>query len=151
MNVFQADIITGSDGRSRGCGVVIYQKPQEAARAIRELHNSTLNGRPIFVREDREQGGSGGGYRSNKSGKSKGCQLFVQNLSYDTTWRDLKDHFRQCGDVEHVDVLEYPDGRKKGCGTVRFYQAEDAKEALETLDGVELMGRDLAIKIDHKA
>lgn len=150
-NVDKADIITGSDGRSRGCGVVIYQKPQEAARAIRELHNSTLNGRPIFVREDREQGGSGGGYRSNKSGKSKGCQLFVQNLSYDTTWRDLKDHFRQCGDVEHVDVLEYPDGRKKGCGTVRFYQAEDAKEALETLDGVELMGRDLAIKIDHKA
>jgi RNA recognition motif-containing protein len=38
-NVDQADILTGEDGRSKGCGVVTYQNPQGANRAIRELQN----------------------------------------------------------------------------------------------------------------
>lgn len=141
-NVDQANILTGEDGRSKGCGIVQYQKPQDANRAIRELQNSMLNGRPIFVREDREQGGGGG---------AGGCQLFVGNLSFDTSWRELKDHFRQCGDVERADVMEAPDGRKKGFGTVRFYRQKDAQNAIRRLNGVELQGRRLEVRLDHKA
>jgi len=152
-NVDKADVITGGDGRSKGCGVVTYQKPQEAARAIRELQDSMLNGRPIFVREDREKSHQSGRPYSNSknSGGGKGCQLFVSNLSFDTTWMELKEHFLAAGDVDHVDVLEYPNGRKKGTATVRFFNAEDAENAVATLNGVDLMGRDLAIKIDSKA
>lgn len=162
-NVDKADIITGSDGRSKGCGVVTYQKAQDATRAINELQDSILNERPIFVREDREHGkknsgrsNRGGGYRGGgggvfSGGAESGCQLFVSNLSFDTTWRELKDHFRQAGDVEHVDVLEYPNGRKKGTAIVRFSNEEDAANATETLNGVELMGRDLGVKIDQNA
>lgn len=164
-NVDKADIITGSDGRSKGCGVVTYQKAQDATRAINELQDSILNERPIFVREDREHGkknsgrsNRGGGYRGGgggggvfSGGVESGCQLFVSNLSFDTTWRELKDHFRQAGDVEHVDVLEYPNGRKKGTAIVRFSNEEDAANAIETLNGVELMGRDLGVKIDQNA
>lgn len=40
--------------KSKGCGIVEYETPQEAARAIRELADSELQGRPILVREDRE-------------------------------------------------------------------------------------------------
>lgn len=40
--------MSSDDGRSKGCGLVLYQKPQDAARAIRELQNSELHGRPIF-------------------------------------------------------------------------------------------------------
>jgi len=161
-NVDQANVLSSEDGRSKGCGIVQYQKPQEAARAIRELQNSVLNGRPIFVREDREQSGGGGGgrhhHKDNNSYKDRndndgggGCQLFVGNLSFDTSWRELKDHFRQCGDVERADVMEAPDGRKKGFGTVRFYKAKDASNAIQRLNGVELQGRCLEVRIDHKA
>lgn len=131
--------MTGDDGRSKGCGIVQYQKPQEAARAIRELNNSVLHDRPIFVREDREQS------------TSKDSQLFVGNLAYETTWKELKDHFRQCGDVERAEVMEGPDGRMKGFGTVRFTKAKDAKTAISRLNGIELMGRALEVRIDHKA
>lgn len=137
----------------------MYQHPRDAARAIRELQNSTLHGRPIFVREDREQGGrrSGGGYhreggeKAGGSSSGNGCQLFVGNLSYDTTWKELKDHFRQCGDVERVEVIEGPGGRKKGFGTVRFFNAKDAGNAIKRLDGVELQGRELKVRLDEKA
>mmetsp|Transcript_30903 Transcript_30903/g.47372 ORF Transcript_30903/g.47372 Transcript_30903/m.47372 type:complete len:535 (+) Transcript_30903:95-1699(+) len=162
-NVDQADVLVGDDGRSKGCGIVQYQRPQDAARAIRELQKSILNGRPIFVREDREAGGRSSGYRNagaNNTGGGgdadegntvSGSQLFVRNLSYDTEWKDLKDHFAQCGDVERADVMTGPDGRKKGFGIVRFYNEADAQAAIRKLNGVELQGRALDIKIDRKA
>jgi len=176
-NVDQANVLQSDDGRSKGCGIVIYQSPRDAARAIRELQNSVLHGRPIFVREDREQGGGrgggrggrgrggfggrgrggrgGGGYRrfddSQSGGDGAGCQLFVNNLSYDTSWRELKDHFRQCGDVERVEVIEGPGGRKKGFGTVKFFNETDAENAISRLDGSELQGRELKVRLDAKA
>ncbi len=126
-----------------------------------------MHGRPIFVREDREQGGRGGGRRGGRGGRgggrgrgrggfnrkpvTPGTQLFVNNLSFDTNWTELKDHFRQCGDVDRVDVIEGPDGRKKGFGTVRFFNAKDAQNAIERLNGVELQGRELEVRIDNKA
>jgi len=163
-NVEQANILQGDDGRSKGCGIVLYQKPQDAQRAIRELHNSELHNRPILVREDREQGsggGGGGGFRrggghhnsggGGGGGGSGGTQLFVGNLSFDTTWRELKDHFRQCGDVERAEVMEGPDGRRKGFGTVKFYKQKDASNAIRRLNGNELQGRNLEVRLDHKA
>ncbi|KAM0755102.1 RNA-binding domain-containing protein [Meredithblackwellia eburnea MCA 4105] len=42
------------NGMSKGCGVVEYSTPDEAQKAIRELNDQTLLGRPLFIREDRE-------------------------------------------------------------------------------------------------
>jgi RNA recognition motif-containing protein len=168
----KADVLKGDDGRSKGCGIVIYQKPAEAARAIRELQNTQLHGRPIFVREDREQGGGhhgggggyhrggggGGGYQNRHNNSymqgtpaEEGCQLFVGNLSWETGWRELKDHFRQCGEVDRAEVAEGSDGRKRGFGLVRFHSAKDAQKAISQLNGVEFMGRALDVRIDNKA
>lgn len=141
-NVDQANILHFEDGRSKGCAIVTYQKPQEAQRAIRELQNTVLHGRPIFVREDREQ---------SSTQTTQPLQLFVGNLSYDTNWRDLKHHFRQCGEVERAEVMEGPDGRKRGYGTVRFYRSRDAQSAIRRLNGGEFMGRRLEVRVDHKA
>ena len=140
-----------------------------------------MNGRPIFVREDREAhdfgggggkvGGGGGrnnhnnnnnfGYRNNNSRTSgnllpgapseQGCQLFVGNLSWNTGWRDLKDHFAQCGDVDRAEVAEGPDGKKKGFGVIRYHTAGDAQNAINQLNGVEFMGRTLEVRLDNKA
>lgn len=92
----------------QGCGIVEYEDSRSANRAIRELNNTPLGGRPIFVREDREQassrqgrrgggGGGGGGAQSNGGGGGgggganvAGRQLYVGNLSFETTWADLK-------------------------------------------------------------
>ena len=192
-NVDKATVLQGSDGRSKGCAIVVYQNPNEAQRAIRELQDSNLKGRPIFVREDREQGGDSrsnfsrdrdreqvgdrrdhggdrwerGGDRSNfsrdpparggyqgagtGSGAGSGQQLFVGNLSFDTNWKELKELFGTIGSVDRAEVMEGPDGKKKGFGTVRFYNARDAEAAIDRLNGVELQGRHLDVRIDNKA
>lgn len=144
-NVDNANIITGDNGRSKGCALVAYQRPQEAKRALRELQNSELDGRSIYVREDREEGGGSTTSTGNAS------QLFVGNLSWDTKWQELKDYFRRCGDVERVEVAEGVDGRKKGFGTVRFRNAADARRAIRELNGTDLQGRTLEVRLDQKA
>eukprot|EP00536_Pseudo-nitzschia_multiseries_P000795 jgi/Psemu1/282582/fgenesh1_pg.10_\ len=167
-NVDQATILTGRDGStSIGCGIVVYQSARDAARAIRELQESDLKGRPVRLREDKiasagtrsergERGGRGG--RHGGGGKSlteepstEVTQLYVGNLSYDTTWKELKEHFKQAGDVLRADVKTSDSGRSKGFGIVKFARPEDAQTAISTLSGVELDGRPLEVRPDHKA
>ena len=138
-NIDKADILTGEDGRSKGCGIVQYQDAGGARRAIQQLQNSILNGRPIFVREDREAGTGG-----------MSSQLFVGNLSYDVTWKELKDHFRTCGEVERAVVVAGPDNRSKGFGTVKFARAKDAQNAIKMLNNTEIMGRNIEVRLDTK-
>ena len=38
----------------QGCGIVEFEAPEEAAVAIQTLNHTQLDGRQIFVREDRE-------------------------------------------------------------------------------------------------
>ena len=53
--------------RSKGCGLVTFANARDAATAISTLHDTELNGRLIFVREDRE-GGTGPGTTSRGFG-----------------------------------------------------------------------------------
>merc|ERR1712028_305429 len=121
-----------------------------------------LNGRPVRLREDRVAGSSGGKGKGNNRNRStrnyvseesvpEGTQLYVGNLSYDTTWRDLKDHFNQAGEVVRADVKTSESGRSKGFGIVRFTRPEDADAAISSLGGVELDGRSLEVRPDNKA
>ena len=92
-----------------------------------------LDGREMFVREDREPPGerkeqkespagpaaaSGANMkrgRRERGGQGEGAspvdaipvgrRLYVNNLSYDTTWTSLKDHFRSAGNVLYADIL----------------------------------------------
>merc|ERR1719491_19421 len=50
-NVDRAEVLSAPDGRSKGCGIVVYQEHRDTQRAMRELQDSMLDGRPIFVRE----------------------------------------------------------------------------------------------------
>merc|ERR1719296_627146 len=66
--VLSADIIAepGTTLGSKGCGLVRYATPQQARRAIRDLSDTTLKGRPIFVREDREEEPARPSFRSDR-------------------------------------------------------------------------------------
>jgi len=41
-DVSRADVFEYNDGRSKGCGVVEFFKPEDAKKAIKELNGSTL-------------------------------------------------------------------------------------------------------------
>lgn len=51
--IAQADVFTERSGRSRGCGIVEFVTAEMAKNAMVAMNNSELDGRTIFVREDR--------------------------------------------------------------------------------------------------
>ncbi|KAF9427596.1 hypothetical protein BGZ94_004592 [Podila epigama] len=153
--VAHADVLLTRDGRSKGCGVVEFQNAEDAQTAIRKLNDVVLMGRPVFVREDRESesrigfsGGRGGGVnppppRDHRVGSSSSSrrdvgissgtrQIYVGNLPYAVTWKDLKDLFRRVGPVDRADVFVGRDNRSKGSGTVSFDSAHDVPRAICT-------------------
>jgi len=142
-DVLRADVLTGYDGRSKGCGVVEYGSVADAKKAVEELNNTELMGRQIFVREDRETAAAGGG-------DEQGKRVYVGNLSWDVAWQDLRDHMRTAGDVQYAEVMTDHDGRSKGCGIVEFTTAEGAKEAIEKLTDTELKGRMIFVREDRE-
>ena len=77
--------------------------------------------------------------------------MYVGNLSWETSWQDLKDHFRAAGDVSHADVMMEHDGRSKGCGIVSFVSARDAGNAIASLHDSELHGRKIFVREDREA
>ncbi|CAN0479250.1 unnamed protein product [Ectocarpus sp. 12 AP-2014] len=148
-NVKFVDLFQEPGGRSKGCAVVEYETPQEAHSAIRDLHDTELLGRLIFVREDREEGPTGSKRMGLHEG-AEGRQVHVSNVSWETGWQSLKDHFKQCGRVQFVEIPEDPQGRSKGYATVRFGSEQDAADAINQLDGTDLDGRRIGVREDNR-
>jgi len=144
------EVMEGPDGRSKGYGIVKFGSAREASKAIRQLDERELQGRQLHVRADRGGGVENTTARDASKTGGEVCQLFVKNLSFDTRWQDLKDHFRQCGQVINAEVMERPDGSSKGVGLVKFAHANDAARAIKELNDVELQGRALEIRFDGK-
>ncbi|CAJ1423856.1 unnamed protein product [Effrenium voratum] len=86
--VVYADLFT-EGGRSRGCALVSFKSREDARRAVVELNDTDLGGRTIIVREDRVDQSSG----------PQDCRVYVGNLSWQATWKDLKDHCRAVGEA----------------------------------------------------
>eukprot|EP01025_Chloroclados_australasicus_P054355 TRINITY_DN643_c0_g1_i1.p2 TRINITY_DN643_c0_g1~~TRINITY_DN643_c0_g1_i1.p2 ORF type:complete len:288 (+),score=46.00 TRINITY_DN643_c0_g1_i1:220-1083(+) len=106
------------------------------------------------------RGGYSGGYSADatynstqevQNGESTGMQVVVHGLPYAYAWQDLKDLFRSVGDVDFADIAKDRKGNSKGFGIVRFKTEEDAKNAIAEMNGSELEGRVLAVKIDRFA
>ena len=73
-------------------------------------------------------------------------KLYVGGLSYDTTEATLKDTFAQAGTVETATIImDKMTGRSKGFGFVEMSTEEEAKKAIETINGTELDGRTLTV------
>jgi len=73
-------------------------------------------------------------------------KLYVGNLSYGTDEDALRQTFSQHGDVESVNIIVDRDtGRSKGFGFVEMPDDEQAKAAIEALNGAELDGRTLKV------
>jgi len=73
-------------------------------------------------------------------------RLYVGNLSFDTTEDGLKRAFAQCGEVVETQlILDRMTGRSRGFGFVVMATADEARKAIEQMDGADLDGRALRV------
>ncbi len=73
-------------------------------------------------------------------------KLYVGGLSYNTTEATLRDTFAACGTVETaVIIIDKMTNRSKGFGFVEMSTEDEAKKAIDTINGTELDGRTLTV------
>ena len=73
-------------------------------------------------------------------------KLYIGSLSYDSTENSLQDFFAKVGKVESVAIIkDRISGRSKGFGFVEMSTDDEAKTAIETLNGKELDGRTITV------
>lgn len=74
--------------------------------------------------------------------------LYVGNLTFNTTSADLQALFAQHGEVKKAQVITDRDtGRSRGFGFVEMATSEEAKAAIDSLNGHNLDGRDLTVDV----
>ncbi|KAI0825071.1 splicing factor CC1-like protein [Trametes gibbosa] len=133
--------------RSKGIGYVEFRSVELVDRAI-SLSGTVVMGLPIQIQHteaERNRLHPGDGNLNLPPGVSAphgGMQLYVGSLHFNLTESDIKQVFEPFGELEFVDLHRDPmTGRSKGYAFVQYKRAEDAKMALEQMDGFELAGR----------
>ena len=75
-----------------------------------------------------------------------GKKLYVGNLSFDVTNKDLEELFAQAGACESVAVItDRTTGQSRGFGFVEMASNADAQKAIQQFDGQEFKGRGLKV------
>ncbi len=76
--------------------------------------------------------------------------LFVAGLNYRTTEEKIEQAFGQFGEVKSVKIIfDKFENRSKGFGFVEMGSEEEGNSAIQGLNGVELDGRTLVVKVSE--
>ena len=75
-----------------------------------------------------------------------GKKLYIGNLNYAVSSSDLQQLLSQYGTVESAEVIsDRMTGQSKGFGFVEMGAEEEAREAIEALNGQDYQGRTLTV------
>lgn len=82
----------------------------------------------------------------NLSSKNKSMNIFVGSLSFKLTEAELKEIFEEYGEVTSAKIIMDRDsGRSKGFGFVEMPDDNQAKKAIQELNGAEINGRAVVV------
>ncbi|KAF8506664.1 hypothetical protein F5888DRAFT_1602373 [Russula emetica] len=156
--VLDARIVTDRlSRRSKGIGYVEFRTIDMVDKAL-SLSGTVVMGLPIMVQlteAERNRLHPGDGNLNLPPGVSAphggAMQLYVGSLHFNLTEGDIKQVFEPFGELEFVDLhKDSVTGRSKGYAFVQYKRGEDARMALEQMDGFELAGRTLRVNTVHE-
>jgi len=143
-------IVCNKTRRFKGIAYVEFKEIDSVALAL-GLNGQKLCGVPVIVQPSQaEKNRVGNYYMDRQPGKvEKGpMRLYVGSLHFNITEDMLRGIFEPFGSIQSITLMmDYETGRSKGYGFVTYDKAEDAKKALEQMNGFELAGRPM--KVGH--
>lgn len=131
------------DGKPRGFAFVEMASAEVAQKAIQKFQGYMLAGRDLVVDFQEE----GKGNRPTRTGSSpRNAKLFIRNVSYTVSQSDLENLFEQIGTVLSVNIpIDKETGQQKGFAFIEMSSADDAEQAIKTLNSTPLNGKDIII------
>ena len=108
-----------------------------------------LLGVPIVVQPSQAEKNRVGNYADPMIRPEKGpMKLYVGNLHCNISDEMLKGIFEPFGRIQSIQLMKDQEtDRSKGYGFITYMEAEDAKKAMEHLNGFELAGKDMKVSL----
>ncbi|EJU05344.1 polyadenylate binding protein [Dacryopinax primogenitus] len=139
--ITSAVIQKDEEGNSKGFGFVNFENHEDAQRAVEELDNKEIHGKPVFVgraqkksereeelRKQYEQA------KYEKAGKYQGSNLYIKNLEDDVDDEKLRAEFEPFGTITSCKVMRDEKGTSKGFGFVCFSSPDEATRAMSEMN-----------------
>ncbi|KAL1651381.1 hypothetical protein SLS58_000721 [Diplodia intermedia] len=149
-DIVKTTIIKDPAGMSRGFGYIEYSTDEAASEAIADMNQRVLDGRRMTVQYHKKR--ENNSPRNDRSRSRRDIPnppsktLFIGNMSYEMSDRDLNELFRDIRNVLDVRVaIDRRTGQPRGFAHADFMDETSATKAMELLQEKEIYGRRLRI------
>lgn len=150
--------------RSKGVAYVEFYEQESVAKAL-ELAGQKLLGIPVIVQpseaeKNRLAAEQAAAARAHASGRESATALplgtpkaemfnrvFIGGIHYNLSEDDIQLVFKPFGNLTEVRLEQDETGRSKGYGFLRYERSEDARTAVERMNGFQLAGRFIKVSL----
>ena len=152
-------VMTDSEGKSKGFGFVAFKNPEDAEKAVNDMHEQAFEGSENKLTVCRAQKKSERlaelkrkyeVQKAERMQRYQGVNLYVKNL--DDTFDDetLRKQFEPFGKITSSKVMTDENGRSKGFGFVCFENAEEATKAVTDMNSKMVCSKPLYVAIAQR-
>ncbi|KAH8732895.1 hypothetical protein GQ44DRAFT_696630 [Phaeosphaeriaceae sp. PMI808] len=142
-------LVYDNRGLSRGFGYVDFQNISDAQSAIDNLDMQLFEGRNLVVQYHRAKPRSGSGIGNGNFAHEPSAPsntLFIGNMSFEMSDKDLNDLFRDIRNVMDVRVaIDRRTGQPRGFAHADFVDVASATKAKQILQSKTIYGRELRV------
>ncbi|KAI7607268.1 Dolichyl-diphosphooligosaccharide--protein glycosyltransferase subunit, partial [Hortaea werneckii] len=147
-DITNSRIVVDSRGLSKGFGYVEFATQAAADRVVRQLDQKVFQGRRMAVQYHIPKTGISPRGQISKQLNTPSKTLFIGNMSYQMSDRDLNDLFREIRNVLDVRVaIDRRSGQPRGFAHADFIDVASAEKAKAHLEKKVVYGRPL--KVDY--
>lgn len=131
-NILSCKVAVDGEGKSRGHGFVHFETEEAAAKAIRDANNMPVAGKPITVVSFQAR------KKTAEDLNRLFTDVFVKNLEDSVDDAKLAELFAPFGKITKHCVARDPDGKSRCFGWVNYETPDQARAAVEGLNGKKM-------------
>ncbi|KAK9464023.1 uncharacterized protein V1516DRAFT_669329 [Lipomyces oligophaga] len=138
------DVKSQGQFQSMGFGFVEFRTLLYASQAMKTMNGFILDGHSLEVKL------SGRGRETTNNGRSQpvkeNTKIIVKNLPFEATRDDIRHLFGAFGQLKTIRVPKKFDRSSRGFAFAEFISPKEAHNAMESVNGVHLLGRRLVLQ-----
>jgi len=152
-------VMSDGEGKSKGFGFVAFSTPEEAEKAVNEMHDFQVEGSESKLvvcraqKKSERQAELKRKYEMQKVERMQryqGVNLYVKNLDDTVDDETLKKHFEPYGKITSAKVMTDENGRSKGFGFVCFEKPEEATNAVSEMGAKMVCSKPLYVALAQR-
>ncbi|CAN4118150.1 unnamed protein product [Withania somnifera] len=129
-NILSCKVVTSDDGKSKGYGFVQFGSEESADAAIAKLNGTMVGDKQLYVAKFVKKTD-----RVLPNPDAKYTNLYFKNLDTNISEEHLREKFFVFGNVSSLVISKDESGASKGFGFVNFDDPDDARRAMEAMNG----------------